>query len=105
MPFEIIRDDITNLKGDAKDNPTNNRLKSRSGTCGAIFKKAGIEKLQKECDKIGHINTSEAIITKGYDLSAKYIIHTVGPIWHGGDHDEEKILYIHKLILLFHLFH
>ena len=93
MPFEIIRDDITNLKVDAIVNPTNNRLKSSSGTCGAIFKKAGLEKLQKECDKIGHINTSEAVVTKGYDLNAKYIIHTVGPIWHGGNHDEEKILY------------
>ena len=55
MPFEIIRDDITNLKTDAIVNAGNNRLKASGGVCGAIFKKAGLEKLQKECDKIGHI--------------------------------------------------
>ncbi|MCI6736673.1 MAG: macro domain-containing protein, partial [Intestinibacter sp.] len=93
MPFEIIREDITNLKTDAIVNATNNRLKASGGVCGAIFKKAGLEKLQKECDKIGHIETSQAVITKGYDLDCKYIIHTVGPVWHGGGHDEEKLLY------------
>lgn len=93
MPFEIIREDITNLKTDVIVNSTNNKLKASGGVCGAIFKKAGLEKLQKECDKIGHIETSQAVITKGYDLDCKYIIHTVGPIWHGGGHDEEKLLY------------
>lgn len=93
MPFEIMREDITNLEVDAIVNPTNNRLKASGGVCGAIFKKAGLEKLQKQCDKIGHIETSQAVLTKGYELNCKYIIHTVGPIWHGGNHDEENLLY------------
>ena len=104
MPFEIIREDITNLKTDVIVNSTNNKLKASGGVCGAIFKKAGLEKLQKECDKIGHIETSQAVITKGYDLDCKYIIHTVGPIWHGGGHDEEKLLYNTYLTCL-NLFH
>ena len=78
MPFEIIRQDITNMKTDAIVNPTNNELKPTGGVCGAIFEKAGYEILEKKCKKIGYLETTEAVITKGYNLDCKYIIHTVG---------------------------
>lgn len=94
MPFEIIRQDITDMKTDAIVNPTNNKLQpSSSGVCGSIFKKAGFQKLQNACQKIGSIKIGDAVITKGYNLGCKYIIHTVGPIWRDGKNNESTILY------------
>ena len=93
MPFEIIRQDITNMKTDAIVNPTNNELKPTSGVCGAIFEKAGYEILEKKCKKIGYLETTEAVITKGYNLDCKYIIHTVGPIWDNAKSDNATLLY------------
>ena len=90
--FEIIYGDITNCKTDVIVNAANNWLREGSGVCGAIFKKAGARKLQKECDKLGYCNTGEAVITNGYDLDAKYIIHTVGPVYDDGSKNEEKLL-------------
>ena len=92
MPFEIIKGDITKLKTDAIVNAANEALKRGGGVCGAIFAAAGADELQRECDKIGECKTGEAVITKGYNLPAKYIIHTVGPVWHGGGHGEETLL-------------
>lgn len=93
MPFNIIRDNITNLKTDAIVNAANERLLAGGGVCGAIFSAAGREKLQKECNKIGYCKTGNAVITKGYDLKAKYIIHTVGPLYGANPKNEEKELY------------
>ncbi len=92
MPLQIIRNDITKMDVDAIVNAANSKLKMGGGVCGAIFKAAGIKELQKECDKIGECNTGAAVITNGYNLPAKHIIHTVGPVWNGGNNDEENLL-------------
>lgn len=92
MPFEIIRNDITKMQVDAIVNAANNRLQQGGGVCGAIFAAAGAMELQRACDQIGVCGVGEAVITGGFQLPAKYIIHTVGPIWQGGNHNEEKLL-------------
>lgn len=92
MPFEIIRNDITKVRTDAIVNAANKALKKGGGVCGAIFDAAGIDQLQEACDKIGNCNVGEAVLTNGYNLPAKYIIHTVGPIWQDGSHGEAVYL-------------
>jgi O-acetyl-ADP-ribose deacetylase (regulator of RNase III) len=92
MPLEIIRNDITNMPVDAIVNAANSRLKQGGGVCGAIFAAAGADKLQAECDRIGYCAVGSAVITNGYDLPAKYVIHTVGPVWQGGSNNEEVLL-------------
>lgn len=93
MPFNIIRDDITRLETDAIVNAANSKLLAGGGVCGAIFSAAGVDELQKECDKIGYCGIGEAVITKGYKLKAKYVIHTVGPIYGQDPTNEERQLY------------
>ncbi|WP_083439571.1 macro domain-containing protein [Acetobacterium bakii] len=93
MPLIIIRNDITKMKVDAIVNAANTRLKMGDGVCGAIFAAAGAAQLQAECDGIGKCNVGEAVITRGYALPAKHIIHAVGPIWQGGDSHEAELLH------------
>lgn len=102
MPLEIIRNDITKMHVDSIVNAANTALKMDGGVCGAIFAAAGADKLQDECDSIGKCNVGEAVITRGYNLPARYIIHTVGPIWQGGSSNEARLLhncYTNSLLL------
>lgn len=92
MPFQIIHNDITKMNTDAIVNAANSYLEQGGGVCGAIFQAAGAELLEKECDEIGYCAVGHSVITKGYQLPAKYIIHTVGPIWNGGNQGEDKLL-------------
>ncbi len=93
MPFLMIRDDIVNVCVDAVVNPANENLLEGSGTSRAIYLAAGEEKLENACRRIGHCAPGRAVITKGFDLPAKYVIHAVGPLWMGGNHKEEEMLY------------
>ena len=101
MPFSIIREDITRLDVDAIVNAANEYLKQGGGVCGAIFAAAGARRLQEACDKIGHVDTGSAVITPGFDLPARYVIHTAGPIWHGTEGDRELLrsCYTSSLVL------
>ena len=92
MPLSVIRNDITKMYVDAIVNAANTGLIMGGGVCGAIFTAAGIDKLQKACDKLAPVKTGQAVITKGYALPAKYIIHTAGPVYEGGTQNEESLL-------------
>ncbi|MDP4160621.1 MAG: macro domain-containing protein [Bacillota bacterium] len=93
MPLEIIRNDITKISVDAIVNAANTALKMGGGVCGAIFSAAGAEKLQAECDSIGTCQVGKAVMTSAYSLPARHIIHTVGPIWRGGNFGEAQLLH------------
>lgn len=100
MPFTIIRQDITKIKVDAIVNAANTSLQMGGGVCGAIFKVAGELDLQAACDKLAPIYIGEAVITPGFGLIAKYVIHTAGPVYHDGKHGEGELLrlcYINSL--------
>ena len=92
MPFTLIRDDITRLKVDAIVNAANSSLAAGGGVCGAIFQAAGRRDLQAACNAIGHCDVGQAVITPGFRLPARFVIHAVGPIWQGGNQNEEALL-------------
>ncbi len=100
-PIELFPGDITLLEVDAIVNAANSTLTPGGGVCGAIHRRAGPE-LAQACASLGGCPTGEARLTDGYQLKAKHVIHAVGPVWNGGDRNEEALLagcYRHSLEL------
>ncbi len=92
MTLKVEKKSIIDIEADAIVNAANEELKRGGGISGIIFEAANSDELQKECDKLAPIEPGKSAITSGYDLKAKYIIHTVGPVYFDGNKGEDKIL-------------
>ena len=92
MPFTIVRQDITIMQVDVIVNAANTQLAMGGGVCGAIFRAAGASELQEACDRLAPIQTGDAVITPGFRLPARYIIHTAGPVYRDGKSGEAEQL-------------
>jgi O-acetyl-ADP-ribose deacetylase (regulator of RNase III) len=90
--IEAVRADITTLAVDAIVNAANGELRGGSGVCGAIFSAAGWADMQAACDALGSCATGDAVATPGFRLPARWVIHTVGPVWRGGGTGEPELL-------------
>lgn len=105
MPINIVHQDITKIRCDAIVDPTNPFFSAGGGADLAIHLAAGKE-LDEECEKLDRLHTGTAVVTKAYALPCKHIIHTVGPVWHGGNHNEAALLrscYLNSLILAYEI--
>lgn len=101
VDIRVILGDITQSHADAIVNAANAELLPGGGVCGAIFTAAGPE-LIKACQELRSCATGQAVLTPGFNLEARFILHAVGPIWHGGHYHEDKLLrscYLHCMTL------
>ncbi len=92
MPLKIVRADITRLDCDAIVNATDPQFSGSGGVDAAIHRAAGEREMRRACDRLGGCQPGQAKLTRGYRLPCKYVIHTVGPVWHGGGQGEEETL-------------
>ena len=92
MPFSIVRNDIARVRADVLVNAANERLAAGGGVCGAIFEGAGASRMAAACARIGHCPMGSAVVTPGFDLPCRWVVHAVGPVWRGGTHGERGLL-------------
>ena len=90
--IRIVKQGVTRADADAVVNAANERLRAGGGVCGAVFEEAGYDEMRAACAAIGHCDTGDAVITPGFALKARYVVHAVGPVWSGGRNGEAELL-------------